>query len=225
MARPKKKLDDRRVIKRKYFSKKLNKWVEKEYIYDYRATNIKQTYTLRSGEKVTKIYNPAPKKEKKPKIKTKKVFKDSNLTNKTKLINKTGEVRMKQIEELSRMTGIEKMEIIQFVKSRFKEGNIQTAWTFKAFHSNNQVTNFLMNLGIDEDQLLTDINKKLIAEKRRTIDETWIHDVSNWSKVSAYKIDSPLLLPDGSWVDFEWDYELGSVYIINISASYTEDWT
>ena len=62
MARPKKKLDDRRVIKRKYFSKKLNKWVEKEYIYDYKATNIKQTYTLRSGEKVTKIYNPAPKK-------------------------------------------------------------------------------------------------------------------------------------------------------------------
>ncbi len=204
MGRPRKEKVNRK-IKRKYFSKKLNKWVEKEYNYGYRPTE-------------------APKKEK-SKIKTKKVFKDSNLTNKTKLINKTGEVRMKQIEELSRMTGIDKLEIIQFVKARFKEGNIQTAWTFTSFHSNNQVTNFLMNLGVDEQQLLTDINRELTDKKRRTIDIDWIHDTSNWNKVGAYKIDSPLLLPDGSWVDFEWDYELGSVYVINISSSDVEDWT
>ena len=197
MARPRKEKVNR-VIKRKYFNKKLNKWIEKEYNYGYRASE-------------------APKKEKSnSKIKARKLFKGSNLTRKTKLINQTGEVRMKQIEEVSRITGIDKLEIIQFVKSRFKEGNIQTAKSFITFHSHNQVTHFLLNLEIDEDQLLEDINKALESKGLDTIDSSWIEDTKNWTVISAYKIDGPLALPNGGFVEFEWDYELGSIYSIYV---------
>lgn len=204
-----------RVIVRQYFSKKKNEWITKTYKYKYRQTNQKvKKVNKKTGEVTYKIYNPAPKAPKAPK-KYKKLFKDSNLTNQTKFVNKTGEIRMKQVKEFARITQTNELDVLEYVKSRFKEGIQVNANALKARYSENQVSRFLMNLGVDIDELVNSINEYAVSINANwNVDRNWLVDLSRWKVIGGYRIDGPLILPDGSYIEFDWDYAEGTIYTI-----------
>ena len=186
----KKKKNKPRVITRTYVSKKTGEVVTKTYTYDY---------TQKQGASLKK--------------RTQKIWEDSSITTRTKLITKSGRLNVNKIQEVASKANVDAGEIRAFLKAKYRD--IKTsipATVVLSFMSHNRVQRFLLNMGVDIDELVTELSMINPA-----YDKEYVLNEVNWTgasnKNNTYSIDGPLKLTiEGSSgvVDFYWDYYGGS---------------
>ena len=196
----KKKKNKPRVITRTYVSKKTGEVVTKTYTYDY--TQKQGASRKKKDQKITK--------------KTQKIWEDSRITTRTKLISKSGNLYSNKIKEVASKANVNADEIIAFLNSKYRE--IKTsipATAVLSFMAHNKVQRYLLNMGVDIDELVTELSMINPA-----YDKDYVLDEKNWVGVtSKYSIDGPLKLTiEGSSgvVDFYWDYYGGSSWEVMV---------
>lgn len=150
------------------------------------------------------------------------VQKKHRITSATKLWTKSGGLKKEAIKALAKAKGVEESDIIEQVKMNHTYGiktNVQVTLSTLA---SSRVERFLGNFGIDVNELAEDL-----ALECPEVDLAWVLDENHWQVKGVYKIDGPLMLPDGREVEFAWDYNEGTIYQIvgerNISSEDVED--
>lgn len=178
------------TIKRTYYSKKLGKLVTKTYEYNTKKYTKKGTY-VEGG-------------------------KTKSLTSSTKLIDKKGNYKEGAIKALAKKTGVDTLTIkmtADYAQSRGLKVNVKS---ITGQLNNSIVERFLVNFDIDIEDLVKELQVRLPQEN---ITMAWITDPSHWTNTGAYKVEGPLILPNGlGEVDFFWDYENGSTYEVNLNT-------
>lgn len=183
----KKKKNKPRVIKRTYVNKETGEVVTRTYIYDY---------TQKQGAALKK--------------KAQKIWEDSSITTRTKLISPSGKLYVNKIQEVASKAKVDAGEIRAFLKSRYRDDQKSIPVTsVLSFMTHNKVQRFLLNMGADIDELVTELSMINPA-----YDKDYVLNEVNWTDTSnSYAIDGPLKLTiEGSSgiVCFYWDYFGGS---------------
>lgn len=183
----KKKKNKPRVIKRTYVNKETGEVVTKTYTY---------AYTQKEGAALKK--------------KAQKIWEDSSITTRTKLITQSGRLNENKIKEVASKAKVDAGEIRAFLKSRYRNDQKSIPVTsVLSFMTHNKVQRFLLNMGADIDELVTELSMINPA-----YDKDYVLNEVNWTDTSnTYAIDGPLKLTiEGSSgiVVFYWDYFGGS---------------
>ena len=189
----KKKKNKPRVIKRTYVRKDTGEVVTRTYTYDY---------TQKQGAALKK--------------KAQKIWEDSSITTRTKLISTSGVLYANKIQEVASKAKVDAGEIRAFLKAQYIDVKTSIPVTaVLSFMSHNKVQRFLLNMGLDIDELVTELSMINPA-----YDKDYVLDEKNWVGVSSeYAIDGPLRLSiEGcaGIVKFYWDYYGGSSYEVMV---------
>lgn len=176
-----------RTITRTYVSKKTGEVITKTYTYDY---------TQKQGASLKK--------------RTQKIWADSSITTKTKLITKGGKLNVSRLEEVSLHTGIDKSVLKAIIQGRHRDTKKAVpATAVLSFLQHNRVERFLLNLGVSINEL---VNELSIINP--IYDRAYVLDERHWEHVGDYQIEGPLVLSEGGVVEFVWDYYIGSTWEI-----------
>lgn len=135
------------------------------------------------------------------------VQKKHRVTSATKLWTKTGGLKKEAIKAIARAKGLEEADVLEQVKANFKDGIKTSVQVTLSTLAGSRVERFLGNFGLDVRELAEDL-----ALECPDVDLAWVLDESHWQVKGVYKIDGPLMLPDGRQVEFLWDYIEGTAY-------------
>lgn len=140
---------------------------------------------------------------------TNKEGKRKRLTKSTKLFTKEGGLNKEAIKVLAKKKGIDEFELQEQVKyNRFAGQKTNVNSVINAYLGS-KVIRFLSNFGIEIEELVKDLQLNGID-----VDESWVSNEAHWTVKGVYKIDGPLLLPNGQKVYFVWDYNDGAYWEI-----------
>lgn len=152
------------------------------------------------------------------------VQKKHRITNATKLWTKSGGLKKEAIKALAKAKGVEEADVIEQVKMNYKQGIKTSVQVTLSTLASSRVERFLGNFGIDINELVEDLQLECPE-----VDYAWVADESHWQVKGVYKIDGPLMLPDGRQVEFAWDYNEGALWQIvgskDLTSEDVEDWT
>lgn len=137
------------------------------------------------------------------------VQKKHRVTSATKLWTKTGGFKIGAIKALAKAKGVSEADILEQVKANYKDGIKTSVQVTLSTLAGSRVERFLGNFGIDVNELAADL-----ALDCPEVDLPWVLDEGHWQVKGVYKIDGPLMLPDGREVEFLWDYNEGTIYQI-----------
>ena len=135
--------------------------------------------------------------------------KTHRITEATKLYTKKGGFKSEAIKALAKAKSISEFELQEQIKYNLSNKNKVSVLSILTSYSGNKVQRFLGNFGIDVNEFANDL--KLECPE---VDLAWILNENHWTSKGVYKIDGPLMLPDGRSVEFLWDYEEGAIYQI-----------
>lgn len=135
--------------------------------------------------------------------------KTRNVTSRTTLKTKEGKLNMAALRAITVSRGIDTMDLMDAVNELHMEGKKVNWKSVQALLVNSKVGRFLINVGIDIDELVADCQMEC-----PDVDRAYVLDAAHWAQTTAYKVKSPLTLPNGAKVHFEWDYDNGSTYYI-----------
>lgn len=138
-----------------------------------------------------------------PEGKTRKV------TARTTLKTQKGKLNVAALRAITTNRSIDMMDLLDAVNELHMEGKKVNWKSVQALLINSKVGRFLINVGIDIDELLAEC--QIVCPD---VDRTYILDAAHWAQTTSYKVKSPLTLPNGAKVHFEWDYDSGSTFYI-----------
>lgn len=173
----------KKIVKRKYFSKKLNKYIVKEYVYE--AAKYKR-----------------PSKLKKEAIKSKPVtyvFKSGKYT---KAYKKEWE-RIKQEKGILAAQAFEQIVTTLRHTDRIKK---ITSLSVQSVQTKYRIETFLNNLGSSIDDFTLEVS----AMTNEDIETSYVLTDSNWI-FKGLKGNAQFRLPSGSFVEIDYEYPAGLV--------------
>ena len=144
--------------------------------------------------------------------------KTHRITSATKLFTKNNGLKKEAIQALAKAKGVEVSDVIEQVKMNYKQGIKTNVRITLSTLASSRVERFLGNFGIDINDFVADL--KLECPE---VDLAWVLEESHWTVKGVYKIDGPLMLPDGREVEFLWDYNEGAIYQILGTKNTTEE--
>ncbi len=183
----------------------MSKSISADLVQQYRQNGYR---VVKGANGAFYAYPKATKKKSKKIVTYEQNGKTKKVTSRTILVTKKGKFNEEAISVLEKIVP-NPMDLDDAIWELHKT-NKKVNWkNVQAFLIDNKVGRYLINLGIDIDDLVEEC--MVVCPE---VTKEYILDSSHWIETRAYKVDGPLTLPNGLKVNFYWDYNQGSTFKI-----------